>query len=35
LFARRIESMENIRSIVTNEVTRYVKRGVNLMLITR
>jgi len=30
LFARRIESMENIRSIVTNEVTRYVKRGVNV-----
>lgn len=30
LFAKRIESMENIRSIVTNEVAKYIKRGVNI-----
>ncbi|MGC9136010.1 hypothetical protein [Caldivirga sp.] len=30
LFTKRIESMENIRSIVSNEVTKYLKRGVNV-----
>ncbi|ABW00961.1 hypothetical protein [Caldivirga maquilingensis] len=30
LFAKRIESMENIRSIVSSEVAKYLKRGVNI-----
>ena len=30
LFAKRIESLENIRSIVSNEVAKYLKRGVNV-----
>ncbi|WP_291767018.1 hypothetical protein [Caldivirga sp. UBA161] len=30
LFAKRIESLENISSIVSNEVAKYLKRGINV-----